>query len=73
MIKQRSTPIIRIFGESVLYSCAFDKTYTYEKFVPEHVLAYQISGQTQIYHQRGEMLFEEGHFLFIPWNQEYFA
>jgi hypothetical protein len=36
-------PVIRIFGEAFLYSCAFDKSYTYEKFVPELVLAYQIS------------------------------
>ena len=62
-------PVIQIFGESFLYSCAFAKTYTYEKFVPEHVLAYQISGQTQIYHQRGEMLLEEGQFLLARRNQ----
>jgi AraC family transcriptional regulator, exoenzyme S synthesis regulatory protein ExsA len=62
-------PVIRIFGESFLYSCAFDITYTYEKFVPEHVLVYQISGQTQIYHQRGEMLLEQGQFLLARRNQ----
>jgi AraC-like DNA-binding protein len=62
-------PVIKIFGDSFLYSCTFDKAYTYEKFVPEHVLAYQISGQTQIYHQRGEMLLEEGQFLLARRNQ----
>src|ERR1700749_494085 len=62
-------PVIRIYGESFLYSCAFDKSYTYEKFVPEHVLAYQISGQTQIYHQRGEMVLEEGQFLLARRNE----
>jgi len=62
-------PVIRIFGESFLYSCSFDKTHTYEQFVPEHVLAYQISGQTQIYHQRGEMVLEEGQILLARRNQ----
>jgi AraC family transcriptional regulator, exoenzyme S synthesis regulatory protein ExsA len=60
---------MRIFGESFLYTCSFDKTYTYEKFVPENLLAYQISGQTQIYHQRGEMVLEEGQFLLARRNQ----
>jgi AraC-like DNA-binding protein len=62
-------PVIQIFGEAFLYSCTFNKTYSYEKFVPEHVLVYQISGQTQIYHQRGEMLLEEGQFLLARRNQ----
>jgi len=62
-------PITRIVGDSFLYSCTFDKAYTYEKFVPEHILAYQMSGQTQIYHQRGEMVLEEGQFLLARRNQ----
>jgi AraC-like DNA-binding protein len=62
-------PVIQIYGESFLYTCAFDKTYTYEQFVPEHLLAYQISGQTLIYHQRGEMVLEEGQFLLGRRNQ----
>lgn len=60
---------MQIFGESFLYSCSFDRSYTYEKFVPESLLAYQISGQTQIYHQRGEMVLEEGQFLLARRNQ----
>jgi AraC-like DNA-binding protein len=62
-------PVIQIFGESFLYSCAFDKTYTYEQFIPEHSLVYQISGETQIYHQLGEMVLEEGQFLLARRNQ----
>ena len=58
-----------ILGESFLYTCSFDKTYAYEKFVPDTLLAYQISGQTQVYHQRGEMVLEEGQFLLARRNQ----
>src|ERR1700742_305549 len=62
-------PVIQLFGESFLYSCSFDKATVYEQFVPEHVLVYQISGQTQIYHQRGEMLLQEGDILLARRNQ----
>jgi AraC family transcriptional regulator, exoenzyme S synthesis regulatory protein ExsA len=62
-------PVTQLFGDSFLYACTFDKTYTYEKFVPENILAYQISGQTEIYHQRGEMVLEEGQFLLARKNQ----
>ena len=62
-------PVIRILGESFLYSCSFDIAHIYEQFVPEHVLVYQISGQTQIYHQRGEMVLEAGNVLLARKNQ----
>ncbi|HTJ12633.1 MAG TPA: AraC family transcriptional regulator [Dinghuibacter sp.] len=62
-------PVIQQIGDSFVYSCTFDKAYTYEQFVPEHVLAYQISGQTRIYHQSGEMVLEEGHLLLARRNQ----
>lgn len=62
-------PVIQLFGDAFLYSCAVDKTYTYEQFVPEHLLAYQISGQTLIYHQKGEMVLNEGQFLLGRRNQ----
>jgi AraC-like DNA-binding protein len=62
-------PVIKQLGDSFIYSCAFDKTYTYEQFVPETVLVYQISGQTQIYHQKGEIVLEEGQILLAKGNQ----
>ena len=62
-------PVIHLLGDSFVYSCAFDKAYSYEQFVPEHVLVYQISGQTNIYHQRGGMLLKEGQLLLARKNQ----
>jgi AraC-like DNA-binding protein len=63
-------PIIyKIFGESFVYTCSFDKAHTYERFVPEHLLVYQVSGQTHIYHQRGEMLLKEGQIMLARGNQ----
>jgi AraC-like DNA-binding protein len=62
-------PVVQIFGESFLYSCSFDKSHTYEQFVPDSLLVYQISGQTQIYHHRGEMVLKEGQILLARRNQ----
>jgi hypothetical protein len=62
-------PFIRQVGDSFIYSCVFDKTSGYEQFIPESLLAYQISGKTQIYHQKGEMTLEEGQFLLARGNQ----
>ena len=62
-------PVIQMLGESFIYSCTFNKAFTYEQFVPEHLLAYQISGQTHIFHQRGEMVLEEGQLLLAHRNQ----
>ena len=62
-------PVIQQLGESFIYSCTFDKAFTFEQFVPEHILACQISGQTQIFHQRGEMMLEQGQLLLAHRNQ----
>ena len=62
-------PVIQLLGDSFVYSCAFDTSYAYEQFVQEHVLVYQISGQTHIYHQRGEMILKEEQILLARKNQ----
>ena len=61
--------VIQQLGDSFIYACSFNEAYTYEQFVPEHLLAYQISGQTHIFHQRGEMILEEGQLLLGGRNQ----
>lgn len=62
-------PVLQFVSESFVYSCTFKKAHAYEQFVPEHVLAYQISGQTRIYHQRGETVLDEGGVLLARRNQ----
>jgi AraC-like DNA-binding protein len=62
-------PVIQLLGESFIYACTFDQAFSYEQFVPEHLLAYQISGQTHIFHQNGEMVLEEGQLLLARRNQ----
>jgi AraC-like DNA-binding protein len=62
-------PIIRSLGDAFVYTCALDETFTYEQFVPEHLLAYQLSGETHIYHQKREMILKEGQLLLGRRNQ----
>jgi AraC-like DNA-binding protein len=62
-------PVSQQLGEIFVHTCAFEKTYAYEQFVPENLLVYQISGKTHIYHQRGEMVLEEGQLLLARRNQ----
>ncbi|HEY1871352.1 MAG TPA: AraC family transcriptional regulator [Chitinophagaceae bacterium] len=62
-------PVSEQLGDMFVHACTFEKTYVYEQFVPEHLLAYQVSGQTHIYHQRGEMVLEEGQVLLARRNQ----
>src|SRR5450631_2847863 len=62
-------PVIQLLGESFIYSCTFEQAFTYEQFVSEHILAYQISGQTHIFHQRGKMVLQEGQLLLAHRNQ----
>lgn len=60
---------MRILGDSFVYTCASDKAFAYEQFVPDTVLVYQISGQTHIYQRRREMILKEGQFLLGRRNQ----
>ena len=62
-------PVIQQLGESFVYTCSFGKSVTYEQFVPEHLLAYQISGETHIYQRRREMILKEGQLLIARRNQ----
>jgi AraC family transcriptional regulator, exoenzyme S synthesis regulatory protein ExsA len=62
-------PVIKQLGDSFVYSCVYTKKCAYEQFISESLLAFQISGKTQIYHQKGELLLEEGQILLSRGNQ----
>jgi AraC family transcriptional regulator, exoenzyme S synthesis regulatory protein ExsA len=58
-----------VLGGSFVYACTFDESYAYDKFVPESVLAFQIAGETRIYHQLGDLVLQEGQILLARGNQ----
>lgn len=57
------------FGKSFLFSCYFDKAFGHEQFVPEHVLSFQVSGETHVDHQNGKLVVREGQMIIARRNQ----
>ena len=62
-------PLIEQLGDSFVHACAFKKAHTYEQFVPENLLCFQVSGETQIYTEKGEMVLRQGQMLLARRNQ----
>lgn len=57
------------FGNAFIYSCYVDKAFGHEQFVSEHVISYQISGETHIEHQNGAIVLKEGQLMISHRNQ----
>lgn len=57
------------FGNAFVYSCYFDKAFGHEQFVPEHIVSFQISGETHIDHQDGKLIIREGDMMIAHRNQ----
>jgi AraC-like DNA-binding protein len=62
-------PNIELHGDTFIDARSHKKAFSYEQFCPEHLIAYQISGKTQIYHESGELILDEGQFLIARRNQ----
>jgi AraC-like DNA-binding protein len=62
-------PISQVLQDSFVYSCTFEKRRGYEQFVPNHVLAFQISGETHIEYQDGIQVLRAGQVLLTRKNQ----
>ncbi|UEG51886.1 AraC family transcriptional regulator [Mucilaginibacter daejeonensis] len=62
-------PISKIIEERFVYSCTFQKQRGYEQFVPECLLAYQVSGETEVQHRDGTLLLKPGQLLLARRNQ----
>jgi AraC-like DNA-binding protein len=56
-------------GDSFVYSCSSTNQWGYEQFIPEHVLAFQLSGETHIYHQQGTFVLKKNRLLLARRNQ----
>ncbi len=54
---------------SFVYTCISEDKWTYEQFIPEHILAWQISGETHIYHQQGNYILKKNQILLAHRNQ----
>jgi len=57
------------FDNSFVYSCVSKEQWGHEQFIPEHVLAFQISGETSIYNQQGTFVLKKNRILLARRNQ----
>lgn len=57
------------FSNTFIYSCYFDEAFGHEQFVPEHVVFFQISGETHIDHQKGRLVLKEGQLMIAHRDQ----
>jgi len=54
---------------SFVYSCTSTRQWGNEQFIAEHILAYQISGETHIFHQNGNLVLKKDRLLLAHKNQ----
>jgi AraC-like DNA-binding protein len=66
---EKVMPVTRILEDSFVYSCIFEQQHGYEQFVPHRVLAFQISGKTNIQHQTGRLILKKNQVLLAQKNQ----
>jgi len=62
-------PVTQVLEDSFVYSCSFEKQRAHEQFVPHYTLAFQISGETHVYHQNGELVLKKNQLLLARKNQ----
>jgi AraC-like DNA-binding protein len=55
--------------DSFVYSCSFEQEWGYEQFIAEHVFAYQLSGETHVFHQKGTIVLRKNEILLAHKNQ----
>lgn len=56
-------------NSSFVFSCNATESWGFEQFFPEHVLAYQLSGETHVYHQNGTFVLKKGQVFLVHKNQ----
>ena len=62
-------PITKTIEGAFVYSCSFEKQRGPEPFVSENMLAYQVSGETHIYHEGGTLILKKDQVLLARKNQ----
>lgn len=62
-------PVTQVLEDSFVYSCTFEQQRAHEQLVPHYTLAFQISGETHIYHQNGKLVLKKNQLLLARKNQ----
>lgn len=61
--------IIQRAEDSFVFSCSSVDQWGFEQFIGEHILAFQISGETRIFHQRGTFALKKNRILLVHKDQ----
>ena len=56
-------------NDSFVYSCSSEDKWGYDEFISEHILAYQASGETHVFHQQGTFILKKNQILMSHRNQ----
>jgi AraC-like DNA-binding protein len=62
-------PITHSVLGTFVTACSLYKMQSYEQFISEHIVAYQVSGETHLYYQQGSSILKEGQLLLARRNQ----
>lgn len=54
---------------SFVYSCSSEEKWGYDQFVPDHILAFQVSGETHVFNQKGTFVLKKNRMLLAHRNQ----
>jgi AraC-like DNA-binding protein len=68
-MNKKIIPLTQVLEDSFVYSCTFKQRYSYEQFIPYHVLAFQFSGKTNIKHQNGKLVLKKHQLVLAQKNQ----
>jgi AraC-like DNA-binding protein len=68
-MENKSRAVTQILHDTLIYSCAAERRRLAEQFVAEHLLAYQISGETHIYYHEGMIILKKDKVLLARKNQ----
>lgn len=58
-----------IIFDKLVYSCVFEKHRGNEEFIPEHLLGFQLSGETHAFHADGNTIIPENTIVLVRKNQ----
>src|SRR5438067_9827156 len=59
----------QIIFDKLVYSCVFEKHRGNEEFIPEHLLGFQLSGETHAFHADGSTIIPENTIVLVRKNQ----
>ncbi|UIR56767.1 AraC family transcriptional regulator [Sphingobacterium sp. SRCM116780] len=68
-MSEEIVPVTKFLEDSFVYTCTFEHQRGHEQFIPQHVLAFQFSGETHIQNENGKLILKKNQILLAQKNQ----